>query len=328
MLEAALPTLATLQSPVQERLDRTEALLGDLVAADFGPVNEVSRYLLTARGKYLRPTLLLLCNEVGGRPDSAAERLAAVVELMHLATLVHDDAVDHSPRRRGMPTVNSRWTHQVAVIMGDYLYSRALLEVTRTGPPEAVGILAEASNQMSIGEMRQLANRDTLSATETDYYRLCACKTASLMAAACELGALTGAPEHREALAGYGRDLGMAFQIVDDLIDYTVSADITGKPRGLDLKEHKLTLPLIAALPRMDRAGRRVVEELFEDPEPGDLAVGDVADLVRETGGLEYARDRAADYARSAAQRLDSIPDDPCVRVLRLTLEFVLERQK
>ncbi len=328
MLEAALPTLETLQQPVQERLQRMEAVLHELVAADFGPINDVSEYLLTARGKYLRPTLLFLTNEVGGAPDDRAERLAAIVELMHVATLVHDDAVDHSPRRRGMPTVNHRWTHQVAVIMGDYLYSRALLEVTRSGPSEAVAILAAASNQMSIGEMRQLAAHDALGATEEDYYRLCACKTASLMSAACELGALVGASMHREALAAYGRDLGMAFQIVDDLIDYTVPSDITGKPRGLDLREHKVTLPLIAALPALAADERAAVDSLFADPEPADADVEEVADLVRNAGGLEYARGRAADFARSAAGRLDSIPEDPFVRILRLTVEFVLERQK
>ena len=328
MLEAALPTLETLQQPVQDRLQHMEAMLHDLVAADFGPINEVSEYLLTARGKYLRPTLLLLANEVGGSPDARAERLAAIVELMHVATLVHDDAVDHSPRRRGMPTVNERWTHQVAVIMGDYLYSRALLEVTRLGPPEAVAILASASNRMSIGEMRQLAAHDALGATEEDYYRLCECKTASLMSAACELGALAGAADHREALAAYGRDLGMAFQIVDDLIDYTVPSDITGKPRGLDLREHKVTLPLIAALPELTGAERATVDSLFADPEPADTDVAEVADLVRRVGGLDYARSRAAAFAGSAAARLDSIPDDPYVRILRLTVEFVLERQK
>lgn len=328
MLEAALPTLETLQQPVQDRLRRMETVLHEFVEADFGPINEVSDYLLTARGKYLRPTLLLLTNEVGGAPDQRAERLAAIVELMHVATLVHDDAVDHSPRRRGMPTVNQRWTHQVAIIMGDYLYSRALLEVTRSGPPEAVAILAAASNQMSIGEMRQLAAHDALGATEEDYYRLCACKTASLMSAACELGALAGTARHQQALAAYGRDLGMAFQIVDDMIDYTVPSDITGKPRGLDLREHKVTLPLIAALPELTGSERALVESLFADPEPADDAVTEVADLVRGAGGLDYARNRAAEYARSAAERLDSIPEDPFVRILRLTVEFVLERQK
>ncbi len=328
MLEAALPTLDVLRLPVQDRLDRMERTLLGLVTADFGPINEVSDYLFSVRGKYLRPTLLLLANEVGGRPDENAIRMAAIVELMHVATLVHDDSVDHSPKRRGMPTVNARWTHQVAVIMGDYLYSRALLEVTRTGNTEAVGILAAASNQMSIGEMRQLAAHDALSATEDDYYSLCQCKTASLMSAACEIGALIGEPTYRVPLAAYGRDLGMAFQIVDDLIDFTASTDVTGKPSGLDLKEHKVTLPLIAALPRMDVSARAAVDDLFADPEPSDDRVRAIGDVVREVGGLEYARNQAGRFARAAGAHLDAIPEDPFVRVLRLIVDFVLERQR
>lgn len=327
MLEAALPTLDVLRLPVQDRLQRMETILGDIVKADFGPINEVSNYLFTTRGKFLRPNLLLLANEVGGQPDARADRLAAIVELMHVATLVHDDSVDHSPKRRGRPTVNSQWTHQVAVIMGDYLYSRALLEVTRTGPADAVGILAAASNEMSIGEMRQLAAHDALAADERDYFELCRCKTASLMSAACELGALVGDARHREALAAYGLDLGMAFQIVDDLIDYTVSTDVTGKPSGLDLREHKVTLPLIAGLRRMGSAERAQVEDLFADPEPSDAKVAAVAEAVREAGGLEVARAEASRFATSAASHLDGIPDDPFVRVLRLTVDFVLERQ-
>jgi len=299
MLEAALPTLEVLRLPVQDRLERMETTLRGLVTADFGPINEVSDYLFSVRGKYLRPTLLLIANEVGGQPDEDAVRMAAIVELMHVATLVHDDSVDHSPKRRGMPTVNALWTHQVAVIMGDYLYSRALLEVTRTGNSEA-----------------------------DEYYSLCDCKTASLMSAACELGALVGRQEYRKPLAAYGKDLGMAFQIIDDLIDYTVSTDITGKPSGLDLKEHKVTLPLIAALPKMDASARSAVDDLFADPEPSDDRVRVVGDAVRDVGGLEYARDKAAGFARSAGAHLDAIPEDPFVRVLRLIVDFVLERQR
>jgi octaprenyl-diphosphate synthase len=328
MLEAALPTLEVLRLPVQDRLERMETTLRGLVTADFGPINEVNEYLFSVPGKYLRPTLLLLANEVGGQPDETAVRLAAIVELMHVATLVHDDSVDHSPKRRGMPTVNAVWTHQVAVIMGDYLYSRALLEVTRTGNSEAVAILAAASNRMSIGEMRQLAAHDALNTSEEDYYSLCDCKTASLMSAACEIGALVGRPEYRIPLAAYGQDLGMAFQIIDDLIDYTVSTDITGKPSGLDLKEHKVTLPLIAALPKMDASARSAVDDLFADPEPSDDRVRAVGDAVRDEGGLDYARDKAAGFARSAGVHLDAIPEDPIVRVLRLIVDFVLERQR
>ena len=328
MLEAALPTLAALQAPVLDRLAVMEAELHGMITADFGAINEVSEYLFARRGKYHRPTLLLLSSEVGGRPGPEAIRLAAIVELMHVATLVHDDAVDHSPKRRGMPTVNSRWSHQVAVIMGDYLYSRALVEVTDMGDVEAISLLANASNRMSIGEMRQLASHDALGATVEDYFSLCDCKTASLMSAACELGALVGRSEYREALGGYGHDLGMAFQIVDDLLDYTVSSEVTGKPHGLDLKEHKVTLPLIAALPRLSTANRRTVDELFADPSPADDHVDEVIDLVRDAGGLEEARKTARFYATSASRHLDALPDDPAVEILRSTVEFVLERQK
>ncbi len=329
MLKAALPTLATLQAPVKARLQAMEHELHGMVTADFGAINEVSEYLFARRGKYLRPTLLLLCNEIGGRAREEAVRLAAIVELMHVATLVHDDAVDHSPKRRGMPTVNQRWSHQVAVIMGDYLYSRALVEVTRLGDVEAISLLANASNRMSIGEMRQLAAHDALEATVEDYFNLCECKTASLMSAACELGALVGETRYREALGGYGRDLGMAFQVVDDLLDYTVSSAVTGKPKGLDLKEHKVTLPLIAALPRLDAGERRSVEALFADPEPSDHAVGEVISLVRAAGGLDEARAVAREFAASAGRRLELLPDeDPAVAILRLTVDFVLERQK
>jgi octaprenyl-diphosphate synthase len=328
MLEAALPTLSVLQAPVRERLVAMDAELHGMITADFGAINEVSEYLFARRGKYLRPTLLLLSNEVGGSPQPEAVRLASIVELMHVATLVHDDAVDHSPQRRGMPTVNSRWSHQVAVIMGDYLYSRALVEVTRMGDIEAIGLLATASNRMSIGEMRQLAAHDALETTVDDYFSLCDCKTASLMSAACELGALVGRSEFREALGGYGHDLGMAFQIVDDLLDYTVSSDVTGKPNGLDLKEHKVTLPLILALPKLGAAEHRAVRELFSDASPADAQVARVIDAVRDVGGLDDAREVARSYAASALDRLQPLPDDPAVEILRLTVEFVLERQK
>lgn len=328
MLHAAVPTLEGLQEPIAVRLAEVQGELAAMVEADFGAVNEVSDYVFSAQGKQLRPTLVLLCNAVGGRPAPEAVRLAAVVELMHVATLVHDDAVDHSPERRGMPTVNSRWSHQVAVIMGDYLYSRALVEITGLGRIEAVHLLADASNRMSIGEMLQLAAHDALGATENDYFLLCDRKTASLISAACELGAMYGEPLHRETLAAYGRDLGMTFQITDDLLDYTQTADITGKPSGLDLREHKVTLPLIAALPELDAAGRSVVEDMFADPHPSDDKIDRVVRLVRDAGGLEYAQRKARDYADAAKGHLTALPDEPAVRILDHAVDFVVGRRK
>jgi len=269
----AATKLAMIQAPVRDRLLRVVAELRRVVVSEFGMVEEVNEHLLIMRGKLLRPTLVLLANEVGDRPSESAITLGAVVELVHLATLVHDDAVDHSVLRRGLPTVNALWTHQVAIIMGDYLYSRAVTELAALGDLAAVQALAQAANEMSVGEMRQLTSFDALGFSEQDYYELIEAKTASLMAAACEMGALAGAPEFREPLRSFGLNLGMAFQIADDLLDYTGSEAVTGKPSGHDLREHKVTLPLIEALKRASPAETDVIRAFFDRSEAEDSEI-------------------------------------------------------
>lgn len=326
MLEVTSSSLEAVRAPVRERLRRVQRALEGMVPADFPPIDEVSRYLLAQRGKLVRPTLLLLANEVGGRPSEKAIRLGAIVELMHLATLVHDDSVDHSVRRRGMPTVNSRWTHQVAVIMGDYLYSRAVIEIGALGKLEAVMILARTANEMTIGEMRQLVAHDALDFSRQDYFRLCECKTASLMAASCELGAMAGAPAYQEPLRKFGFHLGMAFQITDDLLDYAAPASITGKPNGQDLRVHKVTLPLIEALPRMTTEERGRVEALFELPDAPDELVMEVIAAVERNGGLRDARAEARACADRARTCLAGLPQGAGVEALDMAVDYVAGR--
>ena len=328
MLRTAPPRLSQIQAPVRERLDSVFEEIRRIVVADFGMVAEVNDHLLKVRGKLFRPTLTLLCNEVGGRSSPDAETLAAVLELVHLATLVHDDAVDHSVLRRGMPTVNSVWSHQVAVIMGDYLYTRALTEITKLGQVEPIRVLADAANAMTVGEMRQLASHDALDFGQDDYFRLIASKTASLMSAACELGAIVGDPELREPLAHFGHELGMAFQIADDLLDYTADEAVTGKPTGLDLREHKVTLPLIAVLPALSAAERDEVDALFRDPEPADARIAAVVRIVRGRGGLDYARGTALEYARRAEGALEGLPEGPALDALRTSIAYAIERRR
>lgn len=328
MLRTAPPKLAQIQHPVEARLDAVVAEIRRIMVADFAPVGEISQYLQTIRGKLFRPGLLLLCNEVGGQPSPRADTLAAIIELIHLATLVHDDAVDHSVLRRGMPTVNAVWSHQVAIIMGDFLYSRSVSELARLGDVEPIRILATASNAMSVGEMRQLSSCDALGFSEDDYYQLIQSKTASLMGAACELGALAGTPELREPLGRYGRELGMAFQIADDLLDYTADEAVTGKPSGLDLREHKVTLPLIAALPHLSASQRALVDELFADPDPSDAGIEQVIALVREKGGLDYARDCARLYAGRAAAALKKLPTGDALDSLQASIAYAIERRR
>jgi len=299
-----------------------------MAVSEFGALDEVGDHLLSTEGKLFRPSLVLLSSRVSGPVPDGAVRMAAVVELVHLATLVHDDAVDHSVRRRGMPTVNSVWTHQVAVIMGDYLYSRAVTEMTELDDMESVRILAEAANEMTVGEMRQLTSHEALDFSVEDYERLCRCKTASLISAACELGARLGAPEHASSLRAYGHDLGMAFQMADDVLDYSASSSETGKPRGQDLREHKVTLPLIAVLPELSEGERGTVEALFEDPEPGDDLVSEVIRIVEEHGGVEHARRAAHARADGAREHLSSIPDGPALRSLQGAVEYVVRRRR
>jgi octaprenyl-diphosphate synthase len=327
MLRTAPPTLSEIQAPIRDRLDTVVDEIRRIILADFEPIGEINTYLTAVRGKLFRPSLLLLCNEIGGRPDLRADTLAAIIELIHLATLVHDDAVDHSVLRRGMPTVNAMWSHQVAIIMGDYLYSRSVTELTRLGDLEPIRVLAEASNAMSVGEMRQLSSHDALDFDEAAYVRLIQAKTASLITAACELGALSGAAEFREPLARFGHELGMAFQIADDLLDYTSDERVTGKPSGQDLREHKVTLPLLAVLPGLSAAQRGEVEALFAAPEPTDAQIASVIALVRQRGGLEYARKEALEYGRRAGEALAGLPDGPSLDALRASIVYATERR-
>jgi octaprenyl-diphosphate synthase len=300
--------------------------MGNIVASDLPLVGEVSAHLLAMRGKLFRPTLLLLSSEVDGKPEERAISLAATLELIHLATLVHDDAVDHSVLRRGMPTVNALFSHQISVIMGDFLYSTALTSLVSLGSLEALQTLTRASTEMTLGEMRQLAVTDPLRFSEDEYYALIKSKTASLMRAACELGAISGARRYRDQLAVYGENLGMAFQIADDLLDYREEKETTGKPSGLDLREHKVTLPLIHALRHMSSASRAEVERLFAREKSTDEEIASVVAIVGDNGGFEYARQRGEEFADRAYEALSDLPNTVARQSLTASISYVMER--
>jgi octaprenyl-diphosphate synthase len=313
---------------VRAELDAVFDALGRIIAADFPLIDQVNRHLLRIKGKMFRPTLLLLSAQATGGTAPRNTTLGAVVELIHLATLIHDDSVDHSVLRRGQPTVNAVFSHQIAVIMGDYLYSRAIVELVGLDDPEPLRIMARVTNEMTIGEMREIEAHDVLDFTVEDYDALIDAKTASLMSGACEVGALGGDPAYREPLARFGRCLGLAFQIVDDLLDYTSTEQITGKPAGLDLHEHKITLPLIAALPEMTREERASVERLMHDPEPSDEQIASVVAVVRRRGGLDATRARAQEFALLAETELGTLPESPARDALRACIRYVVERRR
>lgn len=327
MTQAVTPSLADIQAPVRDRLDEVRRELRRIVEADFGFIDEVNAHLLQMQGKMLRPTLLLLADQATGAPDPRAPTLGAVVELIHLATLVHDDSVDHSVRRRGMPTINALFSHQVSVIMGDYLYSRAVIELVRLADLEPLRILGRVTNEMTVGEMRQLLAHDRLAFSEEQYNLLIMAKTASLLSGACETGAIRAPAAQRQAMREFGERLGMAFQIVDDLLDYTGDASVTGKPVGADLREHKVTLPLIHALPRLSARQRQEVAALMDTEDPTDAQITAVVEAVTEAGGLDYARERALEHSTAAEATLEALPPSPAREALRASIPFVLERR-
>jgi octaprenyl-diphosphate synthase len=330
-------SLQAIQFPVRAKLDDVSRAMATIVASEMPLVGQVSAHLLAMRGKLFRPTLLLLSSQVesegsgtqeggSGPSEDKAVTLAAALELIHLATLVHDDAVDHSALRRGMPTVNALFSHQISVIMGDFLYSTALTHLVGLGDLRALQALTRASTEMTLGEMRQLAVTEPLRFTEGEYYDLIRSKTASLMRTACELGALSGAASHFEALGDFGENLGMAFQITDDLLDYREVKETTGKPSGLDLREHKVTLPLIHALREMSPASRQEVERLFEKETVNDDEIAAVVQIVADSGGFEYARQRGEEFAERAHDALTELPDTVARRSLSASISYVMER--
>jgi octaprenyl-diphosphate synthase len=326
--QTAPVSLGDLQRPLRARLDQVQQELRRIVEADFGLITKVNAHLFQMQGKMFRPTLLLLADEATGSADARATSLAAVVELIHLATLVHDDSVDHSVLRRGQPTINSLFSHQISVIMGDYLYSRAVIELVKLDDLEPLRVLSRVTNEMTVGEMRQLLAHEPLQYSEEEYDLLIRSKTASLVSGACEVGALRARPAERAALRRFGMALGMAFQIVDDLLDYVGDASVTGKPTGSDLREHKVTLPLIAALPRMQAAEREEVDRLMQTAEPSESQIQVVVGAVAEAGGLEYARERALRLAQQADAELDELPDSPGRDALRASITYVVDRRR
>lgn len=319
--------LLEIQAPIRERLERVPGEIWRIVQADLDIIEAANAHLRGMRGKLFRPTLLLLASSIEGTPEERAVPLAAVAELVHLTSVVHDDSVDHSVLRRGQPTINAVFSHQVAVLMGDFLFSKAIAELVRLGDLEPLRVFTQASNEMTVGELRQLASFDALSFSEQDYRTLIRAKTASLVGAACEMGALAGAPRFRKEMCTFGERLGMAFQVADDLIDYTEQEAVTGKPSGNDLREHKVTLPLIAALPRLSRAQRQQVDALFANPTPSDAAIAEVVGIVTESGGLEYARLQGEQFASEAEEAIAGLPESEVKQSLADVLAYVMERR-
>ena len=307
------------------------------------PVSEISNYLCAGGGKRLRPALLLLAAGASGYRGSSAVRLGAVVELIHSATLVHDDVIDGANTRRGRPSTNARWGNHMSVLAGDWLYMQSFEMALRERNFEILDILIDLTQNMVEGELLQLTRLGKIDLTETEATELAYRKTACLFSGCARLGAVLGNQPGSvaEALAEYGRNAGLAFQLVDDLLDFTASSEQLGKPVLSDLKEGKVTLPLIFALQangasrRGDAAenghshaeARRLVAKVLEERDFQSVRPEAITELVRQTGALDRATRLAQTYVQRAKKSLEDLPDTEYRKALLAVPDFILERQ-
>lgn len=324
----ACPDLAAIQALAAADMAAVDALIRRRLASDVALVNQVAEYIVGAGGKRLRPLLLLLAAGALGHRGADAHQLAAVVEFIHTATLLHDDVVDDSDLRRGRRTANAVWGNAASVLVGDFLYSRSFQLMVELQRAEVMRILADTTNQIAEGEVLQLLHVRNPDTDEAAYLRVIERKTAILFAAATELGALlAGAdPAQRQALHAYGRHLGLAFQIADDVLDYAADAEALGKQLGDDLAEGKMTLPLIHAMQQADAATRAQLRRIVEDGDRAALA--QVQAAIARAGSLDYSRARAREHARAAEDALAALPGNAHVQALRGLARYAVARDR
>src|SRR4249919_2164063 len=324
--EPTLPDLPAIQALAREDMAAVDALIRRRLASDVVLINQVSEYIIGAGGKRLRPMLLLLAGQALGHRGPDAHQLAAVVEFIHTATLLHDDVVDESDLRRGRRTANAVWGNAASVLVGDFLYSRSFQLMVELDRMEVMRILADTTNQIAEGEVLQLLHVHNPDTDEAAYLRVIERKTAVLFAAATRLGALVagGDVPLQQRLHDYGMNLGLAFQIADDVLDYTADAETLGKNLGDDLAEGKATLPVIHALAHADAATRERLATIIRD---GDTsALPEVVSAIQANGSLDYSQRIAMRYAEAAEACLAELPDTEWTAALRGLARYAIER--
>lgn len=318
-----------IKAPIKEELSSFESHFRESMKSDVPLLNKITHYIVKRKGKQMRPMFVFLSGKVFGDIRPASYTAASLIELLHTATLVHDDVVDDANERRGYFSLNALWKNKIAVLVGDYLLSRGLLTSVEAGQHELLRIVSQAVERMSEGELLQMEKARLLNLTEETYYRVISQKTASLISACCEAGAhSTGASdEERGRMKEFGEAVGMAFQIKDDLFDYGDGMD-TGKATGIDIQERKLTLPLIHTLAHSDRKTRKRLSKVIKKRNKDRRTVEEVIDTVRNNGGLDYARERMEAFKKQALETLYTFPDNEARRALEGLVIYTTERSK
>jgi octaprenyl-diphosphate synthase len=322
------PDLKQIQAPIATEMEEFEKKFRDFMKSKVKLLDHITNYIVRRKGKQMRPMFVFLTAGVSGQISEASYRGAALIELLHTATLVHDDVVDDANYRRGFFSVNALWKNKIAVLVGDYLLSRGLLLSVDNGDFSLLRIVSNAVKEMSEGELLQIAKARKLDITEEVYYTIIRQKTASLIASCCAVGAATsGASEETvEQMRTFGEKIGMAFQIKDDLFDY--GEDEIGKPLGIDIKEKKMTLPLIFALNNSSWFEKKKIIYLVRNKSEDKRAVSEVIDFVKKSGGLEYANGVMNQYFEEALEILKGFSESAYKSSLEALVRYTIERKK
>lgn len=324
-----MSALDRIKQPIAEELDQFEHYFKGIMKTNVPLLNLVIQYLLKRKGKQMRPILVFLTARLLGKPNASTYTAAALIEIMHTASLIHDDVVDDSHERRGFFSINAIWKSKVSVLLGDYLLSRGLLLAVNNKEYEILGLVSEAVKEMTEGELLQIKNSRKLSISQDEYNEIIRKKTAALLACCSASGAKSvgASDEAVKQMHRFGELLGIAFQIKDDLLDYQLNS-VSGKPSGNDLKDRKLTLPLIHALEIAESSEKRKILRLLNKSVGNSQEFHEVLGFVEKNEGLTYAEKKMKEYASSALAMLDSFPDIEIKDSMRTFVEFTILRNK
>jgi octaprenyl-diphosphate synthase len=323
-------SLQNLYQAIQADMDKVEAELKVFTESPNKIISEISEYLFHRSGKRIRPALVMLCAKLYGYQGEEHIILSSLVETIHTASLLHDDIIDNSDQRRGRDTVHTRWGPNITVLLGDYLYIKTIGLSLNSSRQEFIKILTEVSTRMIEGELQEYYVIGNLDLVEDAYLDIIDKKTAALFSASCHIGALLGnaSQAEQQILAEYGTTIGMAFQIIDDLLDYSGDADSLGKPVLSDIAEGRITLPLIYTLKNDGQNNRDRLSELYNSQELDNSAKAEILEIVRSNGALDYTFQKAREYTQKSQELLEIFPDSVYRDSLALLPEFILTRNK
>ncbi len=324
-----MATLNEIKQPIQSYLDEFEKKFKDLMKSNVALLDIITRYIIKRKGKQMRPMFVFLSARVNGEVNESTFTAASLIELLHTATLVHDDVVDDSNIRRGFFSINALWKNKAAVLVGDYLLSKGLLLSLDNNEFDLLKIVSEATREMSEGELLQIEKARKLDISEDIYFEIIRKKTASLIASCCAAGAasVNAEPDMIKKMKTFGENVGIAFQIKDDIFDYE-SSKSADKPNGIDIKERKMTLPLIYLLNNSGFVEKRKIINIVKNHNNNPEKVASVISRVNQSGGIDYARQKMVFYHDKAMQILDEFSDSESKTALKQLVDFTIERKK